>query len=111
MTWYTVYAIELSNDAHLGPKSDTTKPYIYVGITSQTPEGRFATHKAGGPTASDIVRRHGLRLRPDLTSGCKKANGRTRAVALEQEVAADLRAKGYIVDAGQPGMGWDRFRR
>lgn len=40
---------------------------LYVGSTRRSIAERYATHKAGGRTASGIVRRRGRRLRPDLT--------------------------------------------
>lgn len=110
MAWYTVYVIELSDEASLGPKPDASKPYLYVGITKLPPEARFLKHKSGGSTATARVTRYGVRLRPDLVAAYPRANGEASAKVLEQEVANALRAKGYVVDSGKAGMGWDRFR-
>jgi len=110
MAWYAPYVVELSDEAKLGPKVDPAKPYLYVGISAQSPERRFQTHKAGGRTAASVVAKYGLHLRQDLLSGYRKANGQAEARELELRVANDLRALGYIVYSGAPGMGWDWLR-
>jgi len=47
------------------PRRDPKKPCVYVGMTGLTPVERFANHKAGIKAAS-VVKRHGLRLLPEL---------------------------------------------
>lgn len=107
MAWYTVYVVELDDQAALEVRSDPSKPYLYVGITARTPEERFATHRAGGMTASKLVRDHGVRLRPDLYACYKKANGERRASRMELRVAEELRSRGFIVHCGKPGFFWN----
>ena len=56
----------LRNVRAANPKRDRKKPCVYVGMTGLTPEERFANHKAG-TKAAWVVKRHGIRLLPELT--------------------------------------------
>ena len=107
MAWYSVYVVELDDQADLGPRGEPSKPYLYVGITARTPEERFATHLGGGMTASKLVRDYGIRLRPDLYEQYKKANGEKKASRMELRVAEELRSQGFIVHCGKPGFFWN----
>ena len=97
---WKVYVIELDPSA----TSDPGKGYIYVGETSKTPEERFIEHTTGkrnshGRLYSEVVRRHGRKLRPDLapkriyfdSSSSKRA---------EKETFIRLQEKGYKVRGG-----------
>lgn len=108
---FTIYVIELADAARLGPKPDPTKPYLYVGVTALLPEKRFEKHKEGGITASRIVTRHGVRLRPDLSAKFKRSRSRDVAAEREQAAAAALRKRGYVVYSGRKGYFWDRYRQ
>jgi hypothetical protein len=68
---------------------------LYVGLTSRTPEERFALHKAGKRAAA-VVRDHGRYLRPRLY---KKYPRMTKAEAevAERELAEALRKRGCAV--------------
>ena len=94
---YRIYVVELADAA--GQRRRREHPCVYVGQTVVTPEERFAQHKAGHK-ASRVVRRHGLRLRPDLYDGLPLLASREAALVLEARVAAELRTRGYRVFGG-----------
>lgn len=108
--WYNVYVVELADAASLGTKPNPALPFLYVGITNNTPERRFEIHKEGGRTSNDNVRLHGIRLRPDLYRHYKRAK-RSDAPEFEQRVANELRSKGYVVDSGGYGFFRPQSRR
>ena len=93
---YRIYVVELADAAG---RRRPDRPCVYVGQTVVTPEERLAQHKAGHK-ASRVVRRHGLRLRPDLYAGLPLLASREAALVLEARVAAELRARGYRVFGG-----------
>jgi len=69
----SVYVIELDagiwNDEKFEEENPDARrdelPCLYVGMSSLSPEQRFAQHKAG-TKASRRVRKHGIRLRPEF---------------------------------------------
>jgi hypothetical protein len=69
---------------------------VYVGQTAKTPEQRFDEHKRG-VNAATVVRKHGLRLRPDLYEREPLTITREEAERLERRLARKLRARGYSV--------------
>lgn len=80
------------------PKRDRKKPCVYVGMTGLTPEERFANHKAG-TKAARVVKRHGLRLLPELYEHLNPMPFEA-AAQMEQDLAEDLRRAGYTVTGG-----------
>jgi len=80
------------------PKRDRKKPCVYVGMTGLTPEERFANHKAG-TKAAWVVKRHGLRLLPELYAHLNPMPYEA-AVQMEMDLAGDLRQAGYTVTGG-----------
>ena len=80
------------------PKRNPRKPCIYVGMTGLTPEQRFANHKAG-TKAAWVVKRHGLRLVPELYEHLNPMPYEA-AAQMERELAEDLRRAGYTVTGG-----------
>ena len=80
------------------PKRDRKKPCVYVGMTGLTPEERFANHKAGIKDAP-VVKRHGLRLLPELYQHLNPMPFEA-AARMEQDLAEDLRRAGYTVTGG-----------
>src|SRR5580698_10984493 len=80
------------------PKANLKKPAVYVGMTGLTPEERFANHKAGLKAAS-VVKRHGLRLLPELYAHLNPMPFEA-AVQMEMDLAEDLRRAGYTVTGG-----------
>jgi hypothetical protein len=94
---FRIYVVELADAA--GRRRRGARPCVYVGQTVVTPEERFAQHKAGHKSAR-VVRRHGLRLLPDLYEGLPLLASREAALVLEARVAAELRTRGYRVFGG-----------
>jgi predicted GIY-YIG superfamily endonuclease len=102
---HNVYVIELDPAAamspraqRLNPRRDPQKPCVYVGMTGLTVEQRFANHKAG-VKASNVVRRYGRRLVPELFTHLNPMPYEA-AMVMERELAQDLRAQGYTVFGG-----------
>ena len=63
-----------------------------------TPERRFSNHKAG-IKAARIVRKFGVRLVPVLYEHLNPMPYR-KAVEMEEELAASLRKRGFVVFGG-----------
>jgi hypothetical protein len=82
----------------LNPRCDPNKPCVYVGMTGLQPEERFWNHK-NGEKAARIVTRYGLRLLPELFAHLNPMPFEA-AAQMEKELAADLRAQGYVVAGG-----------
>jgi hypothetical protein len=80
------------------PARDPAKPAVYVGMTGLTPEERFANHKAG-VKAAPVVKRHGIRLLPELFEHLNPMPF-DAAVVMERDLAEDLRSQGYTVTGG-----------
>lgn len=89
---HSVYVVYLRN-----PQGDGKAGY-YVGMTGLTPEERFANHKRGYKGAS-VVKRFGERLVPKLYAHLNPMTY-ADAVAMEVQLAGELRAKGYLVFGG-----------
>jgi hypothetical protein len=73
-------------------------PCLYVGMTGLPPGERFQNHKAG-VKANRFVRDFGIGLLPELFE-CYNPMPFEAAEAMEVELAADLRTKGYAVWQG-----------
>ncbi|MBS1583030.1 MAG: ribose-5-phosphate isomerase [Bacteroidetes bacterium] len=109
-TAYTVYVIELSRKVYTedwkfraaNPQFNGVLECLYVGMTSKTPQERFAQHKTGYRNAkghklsANIVERYGLYLRPSLYQHIGPL-GRAEALDVEKGLALELRRKGYAV--------------
>ena len=80
------------------PNRDPKKPCVYVGMTGLMPEERFANHKAGIKAAA-VVKRYGIRLLPELFRHLNPMPF-DAAVAMEKDLAEDLRRAGYTVTGG-----------
>ena len=93
-TTYRVYVIELSDSA--GPRKDPRLPNVYVGQTAANVDCRYWQHRNGVHSAS-IVKRHGIRLRPDLYDDLPILETQGEALQLEQETADRLDSGGYKV--------------
>ncbi len=95
--FYRVYVIELHPSAcRRAPRGATC---VYVGETADTPEERFAEHLRGH-RASRVVKRYGVRLRPDIYRLFPLARPREESRRLEAKVAERLRLQGYVVFGG-----------
>lgn len=109
-TAYTVYVIELSRKVYTenwkfraaNPQFNGVRECLYVGMTSKTPQERFAQHRTGYRNAkghklsANIVERYGLYLRPSLYQHIGPLS-RAEALDVEKGLALELRRKGYAV--------------
>src|SRR5262245_49585804 len=89
---HCVYVVYLRD-----PKGDGRAGY-YVGMTGLTPEQRFENHKKG-VKAAGIVRRCGERLVPKLYEHLNPMTY-ADALAMEAQLAEELRARGFQVFGG-----------
>jgi hypothetical protein len=99
---HSVYVVELdevvlkdSRFRDANPGRAAGGACVYVGMTGLTPEERFQRH-VNGVQAARLVRRHGLRLRPDLYDGLSPIPHDVAKV-MEPFLAESLRADGYAV--------------
>ncbi len=95
-----VYVVELDpavlrnrRFVRANPDRDPSRPLLYVGMTGTSPEERLAQHKAGVKAGRGIVRRFGLRLRPDLYAHLNPMPF-DAACQMERDLAEDLRREG-----------------
>jgi hypothetical protein len=88
-----VYVIELDRAA--GRRRDPRIPWVYVGASARTPERRFAQHRDGYRSAR-LVRRFGVRLRPDLYEDLPSFASSREAAAAERRRARELAACGFV---------------
>ena len=109
---YKVYVIELSKKVYTentkfraaNPQFNGVLECLYVGMTSKTPQERFEQHKSayrnakGHKISSNIVERYGAYLRPSLYNHLnEKKMTRNEALKMEEQLALELRKKGYAV--------------
>jgi hypothetical protein len=80
------------------PQRDPGKPCLYVGMSGLTPEERFANHKQG-IKAAGVVKRHGVRLLPELYAHLNPMPYEA-AARMERDLAEDLRRAGYTITGG-----------
>ena len=99
---YSVYVIELDLVAlkrrkfrEANPDHKPGKACLYVGMTSRTPEERFAQHKAGLKSSS-WVKNYGKYLRTRLFRRYNPMSYE-EAKSMEVELARKLRRAGYAV--------------
>jgi hypothetical protein len=85
--------IELDRAA--GRRRDPRIPWVYVGSSARGPEERFAQHQRGYKSAS-IVKRHALRLRPDLYEDLGSFRGSKTACRAEKRRARELADCGFV---------------
>ena len=102
-TDYCVYVIELNSKIlkkqdflKENPNKDPSKPCVYVGMTSKTPEERFAIHQSDHIHSSPKVREFGIALMPELYEHLNPLT-REEAEDMEKAHAEDLRSQGYAV--------------
>jgi predicted GIY-YIG superfamily endonuclease len=69
---------------------------LYVGSTANTPEHRFAQHKAGRFSNRGWVERFGISLAQHLSDG-REYQTRESAEQAERDLAVALKKKGYAV--------------
>jgi len=110
-----VYVIELGPEA--GQRRDPRIPWVYVGSSARDPEIRFAQHLRGYRSGR-LVKRFGLRLRPDLYDDLEPIRGSKAAVEAEGERARELAACGFVAHSDGTSFGkgsgeweeWDAAR-
>lgn len=109
-TIYTVYVIELARKVYTedrkfrtaNPQYNGVLECLYVGMTSKTPQERFAQHKAGTLSkkghdlSAAIVKKYGRYLRPSLYQDIGPLS-QTEALKVEKGLTLELRRKGYAV--------------
>lgn len=107
---YRVYVIELSKKIftekkkfrEANPQFNGVLECLYVGMSSKSPEERFKQHmtgyrnKKGHNISAAFVQQYGRYLRPSLYTHLEELN-RAEALRAEEELAMDLRRKGYAV--------------
>jgi len=107
---YRVYVIELSKKIftenkkfrEANPQFNGVLECLYVGMSSKSAEERFKQHKTGYRNkkghniSSSFVQQYGRYLRPSLSLHLEPMN-RAEALRAEEELALDLRRKGYAV--------------
>ena len=107
---YRVYVIELSRKVftesakfrNANPQFNGALQCLYVGMTSKPLKERFEQHKKGlkgkrgQKLHSNIVKKYGMYLRPSLYDHLEPMT-RAEALKLEEELALELRKKGYAV--------------
>lgn len=87
---YYVYVFELNED----PK------YVYVGQSYLEPKERRLQH-INGPHKSPAIRHCKIgKLRPDLYGRFNPISSRDKALEIEEQLAEELRSKGYNVEGG-----------
>ncbi len=99
---YRVYVVELGFAA--GPRRDPRIPWVYVGSSSRDPELRLAQHRRGYKS-SRLVKRHALRLRPDLYEDLEPLRTSREGVATEEERARELAGCGFVAHSDGVSFG------
>ena len=108
---YRVYVVELSKRVFTentkfrvaNPQYNGVLECLYVGMTSKTPQERFAQHKTGyrnkrgHKISSSIVQKYGAYLRPNLYNHLEPMATRADALKMEKKLALELRRKRYAV--------------
>ena len=96
-----VYAIELDPSVAMepafaakNPNRSPGKACFYIGMTSLSPEDRFAQHLSGSKNVSRIAHEYGQKLRMDVVEN-NKPTRRTRALVRENRIANQLRSQGF----------------
>lgn len=108
-----VYVVELSAGA--GKRRDARIPWVYVGSTARSPELRFEQHRRGYKS-SGLVKRTGLRLRPDLYADLARFPRSEQALEAEHQRARELAACGFVAHCdgtsyGERGGDWIEWGR
>ena len=101
---YRLYVIRLKDAAvdtnkmrEANPNAVSRKPVVYVGMTKQTRDARFAEHMAGGMRSARLVRKLGRRLFPWAYRNCRTYRTKAKAEAAERAHAEALRERGWFV--------------
>ncbi len=106
-----VYVIELGREA--GRRRDPRIPWVYVGSSARDADTRFTQHRRGYKS-SGIVKRHAVRLRPELYEDLPSFRRSTDAREAEEERARELAEAGFVahsdgVSFGKRGGDWTEW--
>ncbi len=112
---YRVYVVELAYGA--GPRRDPRIPWVYVGSSARDAEIRLAQHQRGYKS-SRLVKRHALRLRPDLYEDLEPLRTSKEGVRAEEARARELAGCGFVAHSDGTSFGegsgdwteWDEER-
>jgi hypothetical protein len=104
-----VYVIELAPG--VGRRRDPRIPWVYVGSSARDPELRFAQHQRGYKSAR-LVRRFGVRLRPDLYDDIGPLRSSRAGREAEVARARELAGCGFVAhcDGVSHGLGSAAWR-
>ena len=80
------------------PNRNPSKPCVYVGMTGLNPDERFQNHLKG-VKSSYYVKHYAVKLLPELYEFLNPMPYEA-ALAMERDLAEDLRAEGYTVTGG-----------
>jgi hypothetical protein len=94
--------IELDRSA--GRRRDPRIPWVYVGSSARSPEERFGQHLRGYKSAR-LVKRHALRLRPDLYEDLGSFRGSKTACRAESKRARELADCGFVAHSDGTSYG------
>jgi hypothetical protein len=97
-----VYVIELDRAA--GRRRDPRIPWVYVGSSARSSEERFEQHLRGYKSAR-LVKRHALRLRPDLYEDLGSFRGSKTACRAEAKRARELADCGFVAHSDGTSYG------
>jgi len=100
-----VYVIELDRAA--GRRRDPRIPWVYVGSSARGAKTRFAQHLRGYKS-SGIVKRHALRLRPDLYDDLPAFSSSREAEQAELARARELAEAGFVAHSDGTSYGKNR---
>ncbi len=113
---YHVYVIrlhpEFANEPEVIERNPNRNPHldcVYVGQSHLSPEARFSVHvngkksKRGFQLRSRKIKKFIDRLMPELYSHLPAFKTRDEAEAMEEQLAEELRIKGYTVWEGFKG--------
>jgi hypothetical protein len=99
-----VYVIELDRAA--GKRRDPRIPWVYVGSSSKSPGKRFEQHRSG-QKAARLVKKFGLRLRPDLYEDLPSFRGSREVERAESKRAQELADCGFVAHCDGVSYGKD----
>ncbi|HCU73631.1 MAG: hypothetical protein CL790_00850 [Chloroflexi bacterium] len=91
-----VYVVLLDGESATGHEST-----VYVGETAKHRADRFREHKVGYKAGLGWVKKHGVRLMPELYPPFPPTTDSSKSKILEKKWAECLRKRGYCVKGGR----------
>ncbi len=75
--------------------------HVYVGQSSKSPDVRLGIHMSRGMQAARVFKRGAKgKLRPDLYEHLERFDDQGDALAMEAQLAEELRGRGFRVEGG-----------